>query len=191
MLNGNMKKYNGRKEIREVFIFLSLVALAVIFRLIPHAPNFSPVASLAIFGGFYLSKRKAFFLPLLAIFFSDLVIGFYQPVLMFSVYLCFLLMAFIPLVFKRKRIWPAFLGSAFLGAISFFLITNFAVWAFSPWYPKTFLGLSQCYFMALPFFKQTLLSNLVYTSILVTSYRSVELILKENYFLRKRRTVSS
>jgi len=145
-----MKKLNGKKGIGELVIFLSMITLAIFFRLVPHVPNFSPLASLAIFGGFYLSRGKSLLLPLLAIFLSDLVIGFYQPVLMFFVYLSFFLTALIPLVFKKKKTWSAFCGSAFLAAISFFLITNFAVWAFSPWYPKTFLGLIQCYFMALP-----------------------------------------
>ena len=46
-------------------------------RLIPHPPNFSPIAAMALFGGAtFTSKRGAFLVPLLAMLLSDVVLGF-------------------------------------------------------------------------------------------------------------------
>src|SRR3990172_7644502 len=63
-----------------------IIGLAVAARLLPHPPNFAPIAAMALFGGAYLSPRYAILVPLLALFLGDLFIGFYSPVVMVSVY---------------------------------------------------------------------------------------------------------
>jgi len=70
---------------------------------------------------------------------------------------------------KNKNILntiSAILGSALL----FFLITNFAVWYFGTWYSHDLSGLALCYNLAIPFFKSTLLSNIVYAGLLFGVY---------------------
>ena len=78
----------------------------------------------------------------------------------------------------------ALLGNSFLDKISsgkvalaslsgstlFYLISNFGVWAFSPMYAKTLVGLIQCYSLALPFYGTSLIGDLVYFGILFGSY---------------------
>jgi hypothetical protein len=56
------------------------------------------------------------------------------------------------------------------GSVSFFLITNFGVWAAGAMYPRTGAGLAACFVAALPFFRETLLGDLAYSAILFGSY---------------------
>ena len=53
-------------------------------------------------------------------------------------------------------------GSAVLASTSFFAVSNYAVWA-SPasWYPHTLAGLESCYALAVPFYRNDLLSTLL------------------------------
>jgi len=157
-------------KILEFLIGILFVLIGVSFRLFPHPPNFAPVAAIALFGGVYFSKEIALTLPISIMLISDIFIGYYGISLMAVVYGSFLLCVLLGFWLKKNKKWYTIGGSAILGAVLFFLITNFAVWAFTPWYAKTFVGLIQCYFMALPFFKNTLLGDLFYVSVFFGIY---------------------
>jgi hypothetical protein len=146
-------------------VFFGLVMVFSFFaRLLPHAPNFAPIGALAVLAGTYLPKKYALLLPLVLMLATDYFIGFYNIKIMLSVYLSFMLYVLLGNALgKDKKIGKLSL-SAFLGALLFFLITNFAVWAFSPWYSKDLSGLLLSYTLALPFFKNTLLGDLFYTA---------------------------
>ena len=158
---------------RTLFIFLLLIIVgSIAVRLLPHAPNFTPMGALALFVGAYLARthKVALLIPLLAMFLSDLFIGFYDWRLMAVVYGSFLVYTGLGmLVAKRKSIATVFLGSMG-GATLFYLTTNFAVWAFSSWYPHTVSGLLLSYTLALPFFKYTIAGDLFFTSVLFGVY---------------------
>ena len=163
-----------------------LVILAVLFiiigvglRFAPHFPNFSPIAAIALFGGVYLPRKIALILPLAALMISDLFIGTYEILLMASVYSSFILCVLIGFWLKKHK--KMILGGAILGSISFFIVTNFAVWAFTPWYAKSISGLVQCYLMALPFFRMTLLGNLFYVTAFFGAYEIVEIWIREKF----------
>lgn len=157
-------------------IIISLLVLAS--RLIPHAPNFSPLLAVMLFTAVYADK-KLFYLPFLALFLSDLLIGFYALGVMFSVYaslgLTFLLGSFL----KQHKNIINVASSALLSALLFFFITNFAVWYFGDWYSRDLAGLALSYSLAIPFFKSTVLSNLVYTGILFTTYETLTVFLSK------------
>lgn len=158
-------------------VFFGLIAVFSFFaRLLPHAPNFAPVGALAILAGAHLSKKYALLLPLAVMLVSDYFIGFYNINIMISVYFSFLLYALFGNAFGKGRKLAKFAGGAFLGAVLFFLITNFAVWAFSSMYSKDLSGLLFSYTLALPFFKNTLLGDLFYTAVFFAAY---ELALKK------------
>ena len=147
-----------------------LIGMAVVLRVMPHAPNFAPIAALALFGGVYLNRRFALLIPLAALFVSDFFIGFYSYKIMLSVYLSFGLIGLGGMwLRKHKRIGPV-VGATLAGSTLFFLVTNFAVWAFGSLYPPTLGGLLASYTMALPFFKNTLFGDLFYTGVLFGSY---------------------
>ncbi|MFH1462578.1 MAG: DUF6580 family putative transport protein [bacterium] len=168
-----------QKKIREILIALSLILIGIVSRLLPHAPNFSPILAIALFGGTYLSRKIAFVLPIAAMVITDIFIGYYEFNLMFFVYGSFLLCVILGFWLKKHKKWHTVFGSAILGAVLFFLITNFAVWAFTPWYAKTISGVIQCYFLALPFFKNTLLGSLFYSAVFFGSYEMVQVWIRK------------
>lgn len=165
-----MKKLNFKNK---TFLACVLIALAIATRFLPHPANFTSVAAVAIFSGLYLPKRWAIFTPLAAMFFSDLFIGFYTWQILASVYLSFALTGIISLLARRHKNVFTVLGSTLAGSTLFFLITNFAVWKFSFLYEHNLAGLINCYYMAIPFFKNSLLGDIFYTGILVGSYEAV------------------
>ena len=138
-----------------------LILLAVISRLLPHPPNFTPVMATGIFAAAYLPKRWSPILPLTALFISDLFIGFYGWEMLF-VYGSFALISFLSKFFVNKGILNL-AAITFLGSILFFLITNFGTWLVWDFYPKSFNGLVTCYLAGIPFFRNTFLGDFVYT----------------------------
>ena len=114
----------------------------------------------------YLGRKWAIILPLVTLFISDLSIGFYDWRVMASVYGSFALVGVLSLLLRK---YPNILTGAAITALSsflFFLITNFAVWAFSPWYEKSLTGLLYCYTLGLPFYRNMALGDALYTPLL-------------------------
>ncbi|OGY28265.1 MAG: hypothetical protein A2Z42_01825 [Candidatus Woykebacteria bacterium RBG_19FT_COMBO_43_10] len=164
-----MNKHSG-KLINPMLI----IGLAVAARLLPHPPNFAPIAAMALFGGAYLSPRYAILVPLLALFLSDLFIGFYSPVVMISVYGSFVLTGALGIWLKKRRNPRNMVLAAVGSSLLFFLITNFAVWAAGA-YARDPSGLLQSYVAGLPFLKNTLAGDLFYT---ISFFGGYELALK-------------
>lgn len=169
----------------EFIIVLTLILIGVSLRIIPHVPNFTPIAAIALFGGVYFSKRIALLLPIGAMLISDIFIGYYEPKLMISVYGSFLLCTILGFWLKKHKGWYTVGGSAILSSVLFFLITNFAVWSFAPWYAKTLSGIIQCYLMALPFFRNTLLGDLFYTTVFFGSYELIHVWVRSKFGMKK------
>lgn len=163
-------------------VLAGMILVAAFSRLIPHPPNFSPVAAMALFGGASFSDRRAAFgLPLAGLLVSDLVLGFFaiSPV----VYGSFALIVCLGFWVRGHRsIWRIGTAAVF-SALMFFVITNFGVWAIGHLYPKTPAGFADCYVAAVPFFRNTLMSNLVYTALLFGGLAAAEnsfVTLREN-----------
>lgn len=144
-----------------------LITLGFVSRLLPHPANFAPISAIAIFSGLYLPKRWAIVLPILAMFVSDIFIGFYTWQIMVAVYGSFILSGLLGLQIRNRKSVKSVILVSVLVSVSFFIITNFAVWTFSNMYVHSLSGLIQCYTMAIPFFKNTLLGDLFYTGALV------------------------
>jgi uncharacterized protein DUF6580 len=150
-----------------------MIAAATATRLIPHPPNLTSVTALALFGGAYFSNRTlAFVVPLMALLVSDFILGFYQH--MEVQYLSFVLIVCIGFQLQRRRTTPRIAGAALVSALVFFIVTNFGVWVFDSLYPKTLAGLTACYVAAIPFFRNTLTGDLLYTAILFGGFRLLE-----------------
>ncbi|MEK7083951.1 MAG: DUF6580 family putative transport protein [Patescibacteria group bacterium] len=156
-----------------------LITLGVASRLLDHPANVAPIGAIAIFGALYLPRRFALVLPLAALFLSDIIIGFYTPLTMASVYGSFLLMGGIGLWIRKNKSFSRVIGGTILGSFLFFLITNWAVWAFDGMYPLTFAGLLESYAMAIPFFRNSLIGDLFFTGVLVGSMETIMYVLKK------------
>lgn len=145
--------------------FLSLVAFLVLARIIPHPPNFTPVVGMAIFAPFlFRDLFVAIALPLAAMVVSNLVLGFHSS--MFWVFLSIVLITVGAHWAKMHA--PTLMKTASMvvaASTSFFLITNFAVWAMNGLYPMTPAGLMACYIAAIPFFGNTLASTALFSAI--------------------------
>jgi hypothetical protein len=166
----------------ELFIIIS----GVISRLLPHAPNFTPIAAIALFGGVYLKKRYAIILPLFVMLISDFFLGFHDTML--YVYGAFFLTGLLGVWLRKHKKIGYVIGSSVLSSLLFFLITNFGVWA-QGWYGHSLTGLWQSYIMGIPFFKNTLMGDLLYTGIFFGSYESVKAIVSGKLLvLRKAET---
>lgn len=141
---------------------LTFIAIGAVARILPHAPNFAPIAAMALFGGAYMTKKQAFTLPIAAMILSDMVIGFDNIYMRLVVYGSFLIMVLIG-VWLKKRLKPVnIIASSLASSLLFFITTNFAVWGVGSMYPKTMSGLFQAYFFAIPFFRNTILGDLFY-----------------------------
>ena len=143
------------KSINPRFIIVfSVILTAAFIRLLPHWPNFTPIAAMALFAGTYFDRKQyAFALPVAAMFISDLVIGLHAN--MPAVYLSFAITVLIGMAIRKKVHVGSVTMAAFASSVIFFLITNFASWLASPYYAQTFSGLVQCYLAGLIFFQDT------------------------------------
>lgn len=154
------------KKITPNFLVLTLMVFAAAFvRLIPHPPNFAPIAAIALFGGAYFNKKSlAFAVPLSAMFLTDAIIGFHSG--MWIVYLSFALIVVIGMLMLKKVNVKNVVLASVTASISFFIITNFGVWAFGTMYPKNIAGLIECYIAAIPFIQNTLIGDLFFSGIM-------------------------
>lgn len=147
-------------------LIVAIIFISALTRLVPHAPNFTPITAIALFGGVYFSSKTiAYSIPLAVMLLSDLFLGF-SSISPF-VYLAFALVSFIGIHRKIMNIWTVLLGS-----VSFFVITNFGVWLLS--YPKTWTGFVECYTLALPFFRNSVLGDLFYSGVMVVGYQFIK-----------------
>jgi hypothetical protein len=152
---------------------LGIIALAAALRIAPHPWNFTPVGAMALFSGAVIKNRRlAFVVPLLALFLGDIFIGFHK--LMPIVYASFLLSVAIGFWLRDRRTAGRISAATLLGAIQFFLVTNFAVWAFGLTYPRTSAGLVACYVAGIPFFWNTLAGDAVYAVLFFGTFALAE-----------------
>lgn len=153
-----------------------LIVIAALSRLLPHPPNFSPVEAVALFGGAYFARRQwALLVPLTAMFLSDLALGlingglyweYFSSAGFLLVYACIALTGVLGFGLRGKVSAGRVLGYSLAGAVLFFLVTNFGVWATGTLYPHTAAGLLAAYVAGIPFFQWTVLGTLFYAALL-------------------------
>lgn len=148
-------------------ILLILAGLA--FRVLPHPMNFAPIGAIAIFAS-YRYPKAGVWVTLAALLAGDLWIGFYDPRLMAVVYGSLMLAGIGGLWLRKKFSGGRVIAASLAGSVLFYLTTNFAVWAFSAWYPHTWAGLMASYTLALPFFRNSILGDVFFTSAIFGAY---------------------
>ena len=173
-----MKKLNLQTGVLSIIILL-----AAFTRIMPHPPNFSPIAAIGLFGAAHFAKKwQAFFIPLIGIWVSDLVInnyvysssssnivwfysGFYWQ------YISYILIIFAGLfIFNRGISLTKTVGGMISSSGIFFFVSNFGVWAGGTMYPKNFGGLITCYAAGIPFIHNTIISDVLFTTVLFGTY---------------------
>ncbi len=156
------------------YIFLiSVITFAVLSRFLPHPPNFTPVAAIALLSCKGFNNRWiAIIIPIIIMFISDLVLGLHGSIPF--VYGAFILISLFGSFVKKINI-----GVVLSSSVIFFLVSNFGVWFL--YYPSTFTDLVTCYTLAIPFFLNTILGDLFFSALMIYSF----------YYMQKRQIISA
>ncbi len=169
-----------------IFVF-TLIVMASLTRLLPHPPNFTAIGAMALFGGAALSgKVLKTVLPLIALFISDVIINntlysslnegftfFYTGA--FWTYLSIGLIAISAPYLVKKLSASNVLKGSVLASLLFFIVSNFGVWISGTLYPLNAGGLISTYTAAIPFFANTLISNVLFSALLFGGFYLVDL----------------
>ncbi len=170
---------------KRTMILMGFLAFAIASRFLvvlnPAWANFSPIASMALFAGAYISNRyQPILWTILPIWISNMILNnvFYSQYFNgFSWGIDFVQVGLIALI--------PFIGGNVATVLGFFILSNFAVWAgdaigygFSAGnavvYAKDFSGLVACYANALPFLKNAILSQFVFSAVLFGGFEFVK-----------------
>jgi len=175
MISGIADTRDIRPLTRPVHVAIAaclLVAVDVGARILPHHPGVTPLVASALFAGLLMPGRwAALLVPLAAMLISDLVIGIYDWRVMAVVYAAIAAPALLGSL-GRARYGVAVLGGLALGSsLLFFAASNFAVWLFDGRYALNLDGLILCYTAALPFLKNAVQGDLLWTAVFLTAYR--------------------
>ena len=142
-------------KINKTHFIVGIIIIAILSRLIPHPPNFTPVTAVALFSIInFKNKYIAISIPIICLFVSDLILGI--SLINLFVYFSFILISGIGYLFGKIN-----LKSILLSSLIFFFVTNFGVWLIG--YPKTLEGFIACYIAAIPFFGWTVAGDLFYS----------------------------
>ena len=156
-------------------VLAAMILTAGLWRLIfsgDHTPltNFTPIGAMALFGGCYFSdKWKAYLVPLLTLWLTDMVINTFiynMPFTLFYsgfywTYGAFALMVMVGTFMKKVNIGNVVLVSI-IAALLHYIITDLGTWLDGRMYPLTWAGFTACYVAAIPFLKNLLIANLIF-----------------------------
>ena len=142
-------------KISKIYFVTAIIIVAVLSRLVPHPPNFTPITAIALFSIInFKNKYIALSVPIICLFVSDLVLGI--SLINLFVYFSFILISTVGYFLKKIN-----LISVLSSSLIFFVVTNFGVWLIG--YPNTVEGFITCYVAALPFFGWTIAGDLFYS----------------------------
>lgn len=178
-------------------LILSIIFFATLTRFaIPpffnHLPNFSPIDATALFCGAYFTRRiQAIGVILLSVFIGDILLNkmygndwvFFYPGFYWQ-YSCYILMTGLGARLSTNIKVVTVVKTSILAALLFFIVSNFGVWMNGHLYPKTIEGLISCYYAAIPFFKNTLLSDVIFSMVLFGIYEN---LFKSHFMMRYNR----
>lgn len=158
-------------------------------------PNLEIITALALISGIYLGGIYAVIVPLSVIFFSDLIIG--NNYIFIFTWTAFAFIGLFGVLYKELRITiyqlpitknnfiKRIIEAAGLGigsSVFFYIYTNFGWWLMSGMYEYSLSGLIRCYWMAIPFFRNNLIGNLIFVPVGIYVVSRVFCGAKEKYF---------
>ena len=172
------------KSNKYILILILIIVTALSNILLTNIPNFSPIASVALFSGFYLSNKKiAILVPIACMLISDYFVGFHP--LMWAVYISFTLIVLMGIKMKTSSVENVIINSV-LSSVVFFLVTNSAVWLMGGFYTSDLSGLTLCLSLGIPFFKYTLISCIVFSAVLFGGFQILNLLINKYLIFSKK-----
>ena len=154
----------------QVSILITIVIVLAFLRLVPHPPNATPIAAMALFAGaFFTNRTLAFVIPLAAMVLSDMLLGFHSTI--WYVYAGVAITVLIGGALKQFNAMKVG-AAAIVASIIFFLITNFGAWLYHDMYPQNYNGLLQAYVAGIPFLRNSLIANLIFSYLVFYGFSS-------------------
>jgi len=172
----------NHKNSSNVILMLGLITLAIITRLpnhflLGHVANFASINAIALFSGASFRKRDALCVTLMSILLSDCVVNYklfatWSPFYLgwYWQYSSYALIALLGVLLKHRKNPIYLLLTSLSASMLFFVISNLGVWLSTTMYPMTAHGLLTCYIAAMPFFKQTVISDVLFAFMLFYAY---------------------
>lgn len=150
-------------------LWIGIVVLGACARLLPHPWNFTPLMAIGLFAGYHARKTSTGILATVsALALSDAVMGFDSS--FWYVYGAMLIPVLLGRLIRNRSGVSAVAATALASSVSFFLITNFMVWAAGRLYPHTIAGLTASYLAGIPFYRNQLLGDAFYTLAMFGGY---------------------
>ena len=155
------------------------VLIAIIMRVIPHPWNVTPIGAMFLFSGATFTRKvDSLLVPLGALMISDYAVihilyGGRFPWFSPYTWIGFLLVGVIGWILRNRISYTSVIVGSLAGSVVFFLVSNFGVWMGGKLYPMTSAGLAACYIAGLPFFRNTVIGDLVYAGLMFGSYQLV------------------
>ena len=165
---------------KTIFIAGAILLIAI-SRLMPHLPNFTPVAAMALFGGAMLSNKKwAYIITIAALLISDLLVNtilysdtnfvaYFKEPYVWSIYFSFIVTVFLGSKMGNQPSALKIGAFSISSSLIFWTLTNFACWPGNPLYTQDLNGLATCYVAAIPFLGN-IAGDLFYSALLFGTF---------------------
>lgn len=175
---------------KKSLMLLFAILFSVLFKLIPHTPNFNPQLVLVLYVGTLFSTRFSMLNVLMLSVISDCVSAYIFGFSMLGSWVLFTYSAYLLMALAPRRLNVSvdrlgFIGLSLFSSLCFWFWTNFGSWLCSGMYPHSLDGFAQCYFLALPFLGSSLFAGIFWSSVLFGSVRAYAVW--QEVFLRKGR----
>ncbi len=162
-------------------MILATLSRIAIPPILGHLPNFSALGAIALFAGAHIHRKSsAIILVILSVWVGDIFLskilmnhwmlfypGFYWQ------YGSYILITLLGFTLKKKLTAFYLLLNCLFSSVLFFFISNIGTWIGGYLYPMTTDGLITCFIAAIPFFKNTVISNLFFSALLFGSFELI------------------
>jgi hypothetical protein len=167
-----LKKFISPRSLTLILFVLAAALSRVLFSMASCTPlvNFTPIGAMALFGGAYFSRGKAFLFPLLTLWISDLIlcrVNFYHEWRLFYegfawVYAAFALMVLVGRYVETNKSVGRFISSIVLCTLIHWVLTDLGVWMSGTIFPVTFAGWVACMVAAIPYEFHFIMGTAIY-----------------------------
>jgi uncharacterized membrane protein len=165
---------------RQLLEILGLIIVGTLGRLVPHPANVTPLTAICLFGGLKLPRMLGAVVTLCVLVISDFLLSVLKGYPGWGYFTIFNYSGFIGIIFVVERLKNKSEGITLVGyilgaSLVFWLWSNLGVWAVSNLYPRTLKGFINCYYMAVPFLRNSLVGDLVWGIVIFGLARVAEL----------------